>query len=59
MEGLEKGHMLRALFLLRTRLFIAAYNPNASSATAWVGECSRFGPAGVIEVGKIHLMLAS
>ena len=57
MERLEKGHMLRALFLLRTSLFAVAYNSKASSGTAWVGECSRFDPAGGIEVGKIHLMV--
>ena len=49
--------MLRAFFLLRTSLFAAVWNPKANSATAWFGECWRFGSAGGIEVGEINKMV--
>ena len=55
--GLEKGPVLRAFFLLRTSLFAAVWNPKANSATAWFGECWRFGSAGGIEVGEINKMV--
>ena len=51
--------MLRAFFLLRTSLFAAAWKPKASSATAWFGECWRFGSAGGIEVGEINKMVGT
>ena len=47
----------QSLFLLRTSLFPSAWNPKASSATAWFDECWRFGSAGGIEVGDINKMV--